>query len=268
MNDPQQKGAPPFAIRRKHLQSSALSVKKYAVGAMVVALLGAAAFVNMPDGGFSMTAQAQSAGAGQGGPGQGQGGPGEQSGQGNQGGQGQGQGGPSADSEGKGPMAGGPAGNAGGKPVWAQDGIPEVELGRLNVARSPDQVLDRALAEALKSITPDMVAYYNLSLAEAVETLSLDFENVVFIDSPLQNLALLKDLLDGTTVLAGSGVTNHIGTLAAMLRGAASDKTVPISTDTVIAITTILGTPVTEASAASLAAAAEAIRIAILAGHG
>ena len=89
-----------------------------------------------------------------------------------------------------------------------------------------------------------------------------------FIDSPLQNLALLKDLLDGTSALTGAGVTTGVSDLAAMLLGAASDKTVPISVDTVIAVTTILGTPVTGAAAAQLAAEAEAIRIAILAGHG
>jgi len=43
---------------------------------------------------------------------------------------------------------------------------------------------------------------------------------------------------------------------------------VPISVDTVIAATTILGTPITGAAAAALASDAEAIRVAILAGHG
>lgn len=198
----------------------------------------------------------------------GQGQDGGQSGQGNQGGQGQGQGGPGEDSDGQGPQAGGPSDSGGGKPVWAQEGIPEVELGRLNVARSPDAVLDRALAEAVGGLTPEMIAYYNSSLDEAITQLSLNFDEVAFIDSPLQNLALLKDLLDGSSVLSAQGVANDTGTLAAMLLGAASDKTVPISVDTVIAVTTILGVPVTGSSAAQLAAAAEAIRIAILAGHG
>jgi hypothetical protein len=43
---------------------------------------------------------------------------------------------------------------------------------------------------------------------------------------------------------------------------------VPISPDTVIAVTTILGQPLSDAEAAALAAEAEAIRIAVLAGHG
>jgi len=37
----------------------------------------------------------------------------------------------------------------GGRPVWAQEGIPEVELGRLNMARAPAHVLMRALDEAV-----------------------------------------------------------------------------------------------------------------------
>ena len=213
---------------------------------------------------FGTAAWAQEAGAGQGGKGD-NGKQGEGAGEG---GQGQGQGGPSADSEGKGPKAGSAGANGGGKPVWAQEGIPEVELGRLNVARSPDQVLDRALAEVLVGLTPEMVSYYNLTLDDAITALSLSFDTVVFVDSPLQNLALLKDLLDGTSVLTDNGVVNDVDTLAAMLLGAASDKTVPISVDTVIAVTTILGTPVTGDAAVALAAEAEAIRIAILAGHG
>lgn len=200
--------------------------------------------------------------------GQGQGNQGSQNGQGNQGGEGQGQGGPSEDSDGQGPQAGGPSDSGGGKPVWAQEGIPEVELGRLSVARSPDQVLDRALDEAVAGLTPEMIDYYNSSLSEAIEQLSLQFDDTAFIDSPLQNLALLKDLLSGNSALTAQGVSNDTLTLAAMLLGAASDKTIPITVETVIAVTTILEVPVSPEFAAQLAAAAEAIRIAILAGHG
>lgn len=200
--------------------------------------------------------------------GQGQGGKGAQSGQGTNEGKGQGQGGPSADSDAKGPHAGSPSSSGGGKPVWAQEGIPEVELGRLNVARSPDHVLQRAYDEALASISPEMVSFYNLTLDQAIEQLSLNFDNVAYIDSPLQNLALLKDSLDGETKLSTLGVTSSPEQLEAIFLGVASDKNVPITTDTVIAITTILGTPVTGADAEKLAADAEAIRIAVLAGHG
>jgi hypothetical protein len=221
---------------------------------------GGAAFAE-DDGDGGQGAQ----GPGQGGAGQGEGGPGSQAGQGNQGGQGQGQGGPSADSEGKVPQAGSPAGSGGGKPPWAQEGIPEVELGRLRVARSPDQVLDRALAEALASFTPAMAAFHSRPLDEVILSLSTEFESQSYIDSPLRNLALFKGVLEGSMALPG--VSSSPGTLAAVFLGTASDKTIPISTDTVRAVTTILGVPLPEGNAATLAAQAEAVRVAILAGH-
>ncbi|MGB5558068.1 MAG: hypothetical protein WBN04_08650, partial [Paracoccaceae bacterium] len=167
------------------------------------------------------------------------------------------------------PQAGGPSadGSGGGKPAWAQEGIPEVELGRLSVARSPGHVLQRALDEAVANLSPEMVDFYNLDLGDIITELSLNWDNITIFDSPLQNLALLKELLEGQpTSLAG--VTNDADTLMAVFLGVASDKTVPISTDTVIALTTILGEPMSEADAAALAAEAEAVRIAVLAGHG
>jgi hypothetical protein len=226
--------------------------------------------------GFDGAAFAQDDGDGEGGKGQGgqkddgngQGGQGSQQGQGNQGGSGAGQGGPSADSDGKGPQAGAPTDNGGGKPVWAQEGIPEVELGRLSVARSPDKVLDQALAEALANINPDIVSFYNLSLTDAISTLSLKFDTVTMYDSPLQSLSLLRDALDGSSVLSTYGVTNDVDTLMALFIGVASDKTIPVSTDTVLALTTILGDPMTRSEAEALAIEAEAVRVAVLAGHG
>ena len=142
-----------------------------------------------------------------------------------------------------------------------------MELGRLNVARSPSKVLDRSLAEALKNVTPEIVAFYNLSIPDAVAKLSLDWDNVTMYDSPLQSLALLRDVLaDGQISLPG--VTNDNKTLIALTLGIASDKTIPISVDTVLAVTAILGYPMSVAQATALAADAEAVRIAVLAGHG
>lgn len=226
-------------------------VGRVVLSVAAVLLLGTAAFV-VPQwtGAFAPAAWAQE-GGGDGGQGKG----------------GQGQGGPGEESEGKGPKAGS-GGSDGGKPVWAQEGIPEVDLGRLNVARSPDKVLDQALAEAVKSLTPEMVAYYNLPFDQVIAGLSLNFENVTFIDSPLQNLALLGDLLNGGTALSAAGVTTSDMQLAAMLLGAASDKTIRITPETVIAVTTILGSPITGTDAARLADLAESVRIAIVAGHG
>lgn len=246
-----------------------------------VALTAAILLTGVASGSFtdlSMAAMAQEgfggAGTGQGNQGgQGQGGQGAQSGQGNQGGSGAGQGGPDETSDGKGPQAGGPSDNnaGGGKPVWAQEGIPEVELGRLSVARSPDQVLDRAFNEALATWdAATMEAFYSLPLDNAdtsiLSELSLNWDNLTIYDSPLQNLALMKDILeDGDSQLA---VNNDTDVLMAVFLGVASDKTVPISTDTVIAVTTILGYPITGDDAEDLAEDAEAVRIAVLAGHG
>lgn len=242
-------------------------------GVSALAIVAAMALAQRTDSGrFSLLAGwAQESGAQQGNQGgQGQGSAGAQAGQGNQGGQGAGQGGPSADSDGKGPQAGGPstAGSAGGRPVWAKEGIPEVELGRLSVARSPDQVLQRAYDEALASLSPEMVDFYSLSLDEMIMELSTNWDNITIIDSPLQNLALLKEALDGTSALTTLGVTNTNDTLMAVFLGVASDKTLPISSETVVAVSTILGTPITGAEADALAADAEAIRIAVVAGHG
>lgn len=177
--------------------------------------------------------------------------------------------------KGPGPQAGGQGGNGqgagasgAGRPVWAQEGIPEVELGRLNVARSPERVLDRAFAEALAGFTAETAAFYRLDLAAMEERLSQDWDAVRFIDSPLQNLALLRDALDGTSILSEAGITTDIGTLQAVFLGTASDKTIPITTDTALAISTILGQPLSAAEAAALAAEAERIRQAILEGHG
>ncbi len=256
------------------------NVLKIGVSALALAAVLGTAVVTGTGGGWIGTASAQQ-GQGAGGPGggdqggSGQGGP-ENQGGANAGGEGrggpssgQGQGGPGEDSDGQGPRAGqgGPNEDQGGKPVWAQEGIPEVELGRLSVARSPDQVLDRACNEALASFTPGMVVFYNLSLPEMQEALSLEWDTITIIYSPLQNLALMKDALGGTLALGTVGVTNDSDTLLALFLGIASDKTVPISTDTVIAVTAIPGTPITGEAVAALSADAEAVRIAVLAGQ-
>lgn len=240
-----------------------------AVIAMLMGTVGIGAWALIDGHGSAAWAESSGTGSankGQGDQGNGQGGTGSQQGQGNQG-QGEGQGGPGTDSDGKGPQAGGPSDTGGGKPVWAQEGIPEVELGRLSVARSPEKVLDRSLAEAISTVSPEIVAFYNLSLSDAITKLSLDWDNVTLYDSPLQSLALLRDLLEtGQTALPG--VSNTDATLEALFLGVASDKTIPITPDTVVAVTTILGFPVTGDAAAALAADAEAVRIAVLAGHG
>ena len=181
---------------------------------------------------------------------------------------GKGQGGPGATSDGKGPRAGSAGGSQGGKPVWAQEGIPEVELGRLNVARSPDRILEKAVAEEVSNLTPEAVAFYSMSLDAMITALKTDFDNVTMIDSPVANLGLLKDVLDGTSVLTAKGVSNTPDVLAAVFLGSASDKTIEISPETAYAVATILGYELSEAQSQALAKDAEDIRAAILEGHG
>ena len=181
-----------------------------------------------------------------------------------------GQGGPKNGEEGQGGGGSGQQGSGGesGRPVWAQEGIPEVELGRLNVARSPDHVLDRAYAEAVGSMTPEVLTFYSRDLEEMITELSLNWEQVDFIDSPLQNLALLREALGSESKLTTEKVNLSNDTLMAVFLGTASDKNIPITTNTVLALTAILERPMSKEDAEALATNAERIRAAILAGHG
>ncbi len=196
------------------------------------------------------------------------------------GGKGSGQGGPSADSDSQGPRYGGgansnrPSGSR-GKPSWSQDALPEgVELGRLSVARAPTHVLDKSLTEALSTMDPSL---YNLTsladILEAIKTGTLPNSTTTFVrvDSPLENLALYKDILvdgkigDGTKI---SVTPSNTEMLLAVFLGSASDKEIPITADTVTAVNTILKlTLPSNVSAAELAADADLVRQDILAVH-
>ena len=156
----------------------------------------------------------------------------------------------------------------GGRPVWAREGIPEVELGRLNVGRAPDHVLERAEHEALTEYSEAMAALYGLSAEQAAALLQTSYFDVARIDSPLQNLAMYKDVMTfGQSQLPG--VDNTQLDLAAIFLGSASDKTIPITEDTVIAINRILGlVDLSDQDRSTLAGKAETVRAAILIGHG
>ncbi|MEJ2059474.1 MAG: hypothetical protein P8Y64_03150 [Gammaproteobacteria bacterium] len=187
--------------------------------------------------------------------------------------QGGGSGGPGEDSDAKGPRYSGGQGDAehGGKPAWAQEGIPEVELGRLNVARAPSKVMDRSLAEALAALAASPELYQLDNLQAVNEAILAD--TYVRIDSPLENLALYKDLLaDGQIVLPdGTVFTTSLSTkdLLAIFLGGASDKTVEITSQTVEAIDTILDVSLPSGvTEESLAQAADSVREAILEEHG
>jgi hypothetical protein len=232
-------------------------------------------------------AHAQQAGGGSGngsggGGGNGSGGSGGGGGNGAGGGSGgQGQGGPSADSDGKGPRAGSSGGSQGGTPVWSRDNpvFAEVELGRLNVARSPDRILLKAVDEEVNTLTAGEIAFYSLPFDQIVELLRTDFDSAEMIDSPVANLGLLMDVL-GTEAyeeseLEAAGVEDPNEPdrtieekLAAVFLGTASDKNLEVTESVTDAVATILGYDLTDDQIEKLTLDAEEIRSAILEGHG
>jgi hypothetical protein len=222
---------------------------------------------------------------GQGGPAQGVGGIGK------------GQGGPSGDSDAKGPRYGGegskPApGTSGGRPAWASQEL--TDIGRLNVARAPAQVLDRSLLNALAELQVDgvyNVAFYDAALnilktsADPVADLKALLSNptTVRVDSPLANLAFYKSILttgaitaaDGTVVWSVADADRELA--AAIFLASASDKTKTVTAPVVHAVDVIFEFPSEAGSTATtnpdltqdeaLAATAESVRTAIYEVH-
>ncbi len=164
----------------------------------------------------------------------------------------------------------------------------DLELGRLSVVRAPSHVIDQSLASALAALQP---AFYdqvvaianNTSLSEADKIAALqalvkdnfDSTTVVRIDSPLENLGLYKDLItDGKIVATAAtydttGSVNEAVLLSAVFIGSASDKTIPVSTATVDAVTTIMQlTLPAGVTSDAIASYAEAVRQAIADAHG
>ncbi len=122
---------------------------------------------------------------------------------------------------------------SGGRPIWAQEGIPEVELGRLNVARVPSHVLQRALEKAHAELLANPTAE---------------------IHAPMQNIALYKEAV----------ILNQLQKAAVYL-GSAAEKRVPINADMVEALNIILGVSVPDNS--EMANKADQVRQAILEAH-
>ena len=137
-------------------------------------------------------------------------------------GKGSGQGGPSGDSDAKGPRYGGgeasPSGDEhGGKPVWAQEGVPEGDYGRLNVARAPSKVIDKALTEALSNLSTSGTDLYTLDSLDAVLA-AIKSDQYYRVDSPLENIGLYRDLLSDSQIGDGTLVpvtSDNFLTLAA-----------------------------------------------------
>lgn len=156
----------------------------------------------------------------------------------------------------------------GGRPVWAQEGIPEVELGRLNVGRAPRFVLTRAEDKALEEFNSTMAALYNLSAEEAAALLQTQYDETGRIHSPVQNLALYRDVMVFGKSQLPDVTPASTYDLAAIFLGSASDKNIPITNDTIVAINRILGlVEMSPGDVTTLATKAETVRIAILAGH-
>lgn len=157
----------------------------------------------------------------------------------------------------------------GRRPVWAREGIPEVELGRLNVGRAPGFVLARARDKAFSEYKVEMTRLYNLTAEQAASLLEQHYRDVSRIDSPVQNLALYKDVMTFNKTELGNITPASTLDLAAIFLGSASDKTIPVSENTVIAINRILGlVKLSAADRTTLTQKAETVRKAILAGHG
>ncbi len=176
-------------------------------------------------------------------------------------------------------------GTTGGRPVWAKEGIPAVELGRLSVARAPASVLGHALTETLSNWTTTstttmtlvidgvtktitVAQLYSYPASKFAEIVATNYALIVRIDSPLENLALMQNYATtGVVPLSSVSPATKVDLMGIFL-GSASDKTIPISTDTVIAMNTILGLNLTPVEIASVAVAAEEVRVAIATGHG
>lgn len=129
--------------------------------------------------------------------------------------------------------------------------VQEVELSRLNVARSPDKVTDRALSEAIATL--NAATDVRTDAAGRFELL-IDGEWTT-IDSPIENLALYIDLMEDGRI---DGVTNPLivskfpnlvdGSLtaadllsAAALLGATADKFTTLTLDAVMYTNDIVG---------------------------
>jgi hypothetical protein len=184
----------------------------------------------------------------------------------------------------------------GGRPQWASQEL--TDIGRLNVARAPEDVLLRAKDGGLDEISGDLTFYTNVAAILAKYDLSTEdgFNAAVSevalllrsdptrVDSPLGNLAFYQDLIsdgiiartDGTVVLDATDLTqDQLYTLAAVFLGSAADKTLTVTADTVHAIDVIFEFEATTtppenldvAQDTTLALAADAVREAIQTVH-
>jgi len=134
-----------------------------------------------------------------------------------------------------------------------------VELGRLNVGRSPTKVLDRRAEEVVK-LLEDAIAISLDPAGRLTITTLVDGEEVAkTIDSPLENLALYSALLTQGTIPGISDLPGEdfdflvdgvydvrdLSMTAALLAGA-TDKTSPLTKDEIAIINAFLGINTTQ----------------------
>ena len=177
--------------------------------------------------------------------------------------------------DGRGPRYGQPDPDAekGGAPVWAGEDnvVDDVTLGRLNVARAPAHVLVQAYGEAVKKLPLD---FYDNTWTEVLRLFREEWDTLAIVDSPLENLALLKDAADGSLTAFDSLTLSDIELMAIFL-GVASDKNLEITGGTAEALFQIFSRDIvvpsaylTEAFYDDLGDLADQVREAVLAGHG
>ena len=134
-------------------------------------------------------------------------------------------------------------------PADKADLVQEVELGRANVARAPDAVMQKSLDEAMSKIMAATVVG-----TDAAGRITVDG---VAIDSPLENMALYQYLMTAGGQQSWSSVQEYwpesIASLPnwdpSSLLGAAFDKFTPISMDAVLYQNTTLGVNLVTGSA-------------------
>lgn len=116
--------------------------------------------------------------------------------------------------------------------------VQEVDLSRLNIVRAPDKVVEKALDEAVSKLaSADSVTI------DAAGRLVVVTDGVAStIDAPLENIALYEAIMKtGTIPEVGIPVPLPPELLAAMLLGAATDKSLPFTVDAVVYLNSMLG---------------------------
>lgn len=132
----------------------------------------------------------------------------------------------------------------------------EVELGRLNLARSPQSVLDASYAEALAAInsatamTNDPCGRLSLTIDGVIKTIDSPRENLglyqrLMIDGYLPGITVTDEVLGDLVYLktgpAANAPDNQALNQAASLLSAAGDKGTVVSLDEIIYLNSTLG---------------------------